>query len=303
MTGAEAGFLLLTSRLGDPSRRVLSASQLRILAGRVQGAEKQDGSRDLTLEDLVALGYGREMAQRMLHLLEDEELLRYYCRRGEKSGCRPLTRLTAGYPQRLRPCLGEETPGCLWYKGDLSLLSQPKVALVGSRELLERNRQFAREVGRQAALQGYVLVSGNARGADRTAQNACLQAGGKVICVIADSLEEKPARKNVLYLSEDEFDAPFSAQRAISRNRVIHALSKRTFVAQAALQEGGTWDGTTKNLRFGWSKVYCFADGSEATRQLQQMGAETITETELKNFDALSWGTAGFLDQYWEEQP
>lgn len=302
MTGAEAGFLLLTSHLGDPSRRVLSPSQLRILSGRVQSTEKQDGNRDLTLDDLVALGYGREMAQRMLSLLEEEDLLRYYCRRGEKSGCYPLTRLAPAYPRRLRRCLGEETPGCLWYKGDLSLLSQPMVALVGSRDLLERNRRFAREVGRQAALQGYVLVSGNARGADRTAQNACLQAGGKVICVVADGLQEKTAQENALYISEDDYDSPFSAQRAISRNRVIHSLADRTFVAQAALQEGGTWDGTTKNLRFGWSKVYCFADGSEATCHLQQLGAETVTETQLQNLDALSRGTAGFLDEYWEEQ-
>lgn len=287
MTGAEAGFLLLTSHLGDPARRVLSAGQLRILAGRVQGAEKQDGARKLTTEDLVALGYGREMAQRMLHLLEDEELLRYYCRRGEKTGCYPLTRLTAGYPQRVRRCLGEETPGCLWYKGDLSLLSQPMVALVGSRELLECNRHFAREVGWQAALQGYVLVSGNARGADRTAQNACLQAGGKVICIVADSLEEKTLRENVLYLSEDEFDAPFSAQRAISRNRVIHALAERTFVAQSGLEEGGTWDGTVKNLRFGWSPVYCFADESPAQQALADMGAHSVTLEQLCDFSAL----------------
>ena len=301
MTGAEAGFLLLTSQLGDPGRRVLTTSQLRILSGRVRAAEKDEADRELAAQDLVALGYGRDMAERILQLLDEEELLRYYLRKGEKQHCYPLTRVTTGYPRRLRQKLGEETPGCLWYKGDLSLLSQPVVALVGSRDLLERNRRFAREVGRQAALQGYVLVSGNARGADQAAQNACLQAGGRVICVIADSLEEKTAKENVLYLSEDAFDCPFSAQRAISRNRVIHAITDRTFVAQSALETGGSWDGAVKNLRFGWSKVYCFADGSQAVAQLEQMGAEPITETELEDFEALSRGTAGFLDEDWEE--
>lgn len=287
MTGAESGFLLLTSQLGNSDRRPLTAAQFRILAGRVRAAEKDASDRHLQEHDLVALGYRREMARHSLSLLEEEELLRYYCQRGEKYGCAPLTWVTEGYPSRLKQHLREETPGCLWYKGDISLLSQPKVALVGSRDLRENNRYFAQSVGFEAAWQGYVLVSGNARGADQTAQNACLRAGGKVICVVADSLEDKPFTENVLYLSEDGFDEPFSAQRAISRNRVIHALSDRTFVAQSRLHTGGTWDGTSKNLRHQWSAVYCYADGSDACRQLEQMGAECITQSQLQNFETL----------------
>lgn len=303
MTGAEAGFLMLTSQLGNPDRKPLSVSQMRMLGNRVRAAEKDPTPRDLTRKDLLSLGYGREMADRILRLLEEEELLRYYCRRAEKRDCYPLTRVTAGYPEPLRRKLGEETPGCLWYKGDISLLSQPMVALVGSRDLQESNRRFAAEVGRQAARQGYVLVSGNARGADQAAQNACLQFGGRVISVVADNLAEKTVRENVLYLSEDGYDCAFTAQRAISRNRVIHALAERTFVAQSGLQTGGTWDGTVKNLRHEWSKVYCFADGTPATQLLMQLGAEEITEKELLHFEALSSGILGFLDEHWEERP
>lgn len=298
MTGAEAGFLLLTSRLGNPERRMLTPAQLRILSTRVQMAEKQNVQRELELGDLVAMGYGREMAERILELLSEEELLDHYCRKAEKQGCIPLTRVTAQYPNRLWQKLGEETPGCLWCKGDISLLTQPKVALVGSRDILEGNRAFAAEVGRQAALQGYVLVSGNARGADRTAQQACLHAGGSVISVVADGLTEKQPTKGVLYLSEDEFDAPFSAQRAISRNRVIHALAEVTFVAQCGYKEGGTWDGTAKNLRHGWSDVFCFDDGTAAAQLLQQLGAEQIGIADLKEIAALPRNNLGFLDDF-----
>lgn len=298
MTGAEAGFLLLTSRLGNPERRTLTPAQLRILSTRVQMAEKQDVRRELERGDLIAMGYGREMAERILDLLSEEELLDHYCRKGEKQGCVPLTWVTAQYPGRLRQKLGEETPGCLWCKGDISLLAQQKVALVGSRDILEGNRAFAAEVGRQAALQGYVLVSGNARGADRCAQQACLRAGGSVISVVADGLTEKQPTKGVLYLSEDEFDAPFSAQRAISRNRVIHALAEVTFVAQCGYKEGGTWDGTAKNLRHGWSDVFCFADGTAAAQLLQQLGAEQIGIADLKEIAALPRNNLGFLDDF-----
>ena len=149
------------------------------------------------------------------------------------------------------------------------------------------SEKFAQEVGVEAAEQGYVLVSGNARGADRVAQNACLENGGCVISVVADDLESKNPSDRILYLSEDGFDLPFSPMRALRRNRVIHALGDKVLVAQATLQSGGTWDGTVRNLRFGWSPVYCYNDGSEAMQSLGQMGAELITMEQLGDFENL----------------
>ena len=284
MTAREQGFLLLTSELGVPGRKTLTTAQLRTLAKRVQQSQWQGGDRDLTLDDLISLGYSRELAQRILVLLEDGELLNYYCQKGRQQACYSLSRVTSVYPDVLRQKLGWEAPGCLWYKGNLGILNMPKIALVGSRELNEENQRFAEEVGRQAALQGYVLVSGNARGADKAAQFACLHHGGKVISVVADSLAQRTQRENVLYLSEDDFDAPFSAQRAISRNRVIHSLGQMTFVAQSGYETGGTWDGTVKNLRFGWSPVYVYADGSPAQCVLADMGAQPVNFSQLSNF-------------------
>ena len=142
-----------------------------------------------------------------------------------------------------------------------------------------------------------MLVSGNAVGADRTAQDACLEAGGSVISVVADRLDEKKAQPDVLYISEDGYDQVFSAQRAISRNRVIHCLAQRTFVAQSALGKGGTWDGTVKNLRNNWSPVFCYRDGSVAMEELHQMGAVAICCDALKAFDLLQPDMMNFIDQ------
>lgn len=284
MNGAERGFLLLTSRLGDPDRKVLSTAQLRVLADRVRNGTHPGEDRDLIIGDLVHLGYGREMARRILSLLGEEALLDYYQGRGELAGCVPVTRVSEGYPERLRQRLGLDSPGCLWAKGDLSILKAPCISLVGSRDLREENRAFAEAVGCHAAETGLTLVSGNARGADRTAQEACLRTGGRVVSIVADELEKQPQRRNLLYLSEDGFDEPFSAQRALSRNRCIHALGQVVFVAQAELHKGGSWDGTVKNLRFGWSSVACFRDGSEASRELEQMGAYLVGMEDLKEF-------------------
>ena len=297
MNRREQGFLLLTSHLGDPVRRVLTMAQLRTLANRVPLMKPGEAERDMTVQDLTAIGYDRTAAQRILDLLAGDEQLQWYVRRGAKKDCYPITRVSDGYPQVLRKRLGLEAPGCLWAKGDASLLELPAVALVGSRDLLPENREFARQVGRRAAQQGFVLVSGNARGADRAAQNACLEAGGKVISVVADSLEAHMPRENLLYLSEDGYDLPFSSLRALSRNRVIHCLGSVTFVAQSDLEKGGTWDGTAKNLRHGWSSVYGYEDGSPAMEALSRRGAVLIQMDALSDFLALQKNTLNFIDQ------
>ena len=287
MNGREKGFLLLTSTLGDPNRHPLTTAQVRTLARRVSAAPRIPEDRHLESRDLTAMGYSLEMAERIVALLEDTVLLEHYLRRGQRLGYHPISRVGEEYPQTVHNRLGLDAPGCLWSRGALELLSKPAVALVGSRELGKDNLAFAKEVGRQAARQGYVLVSGNARGADRAAQDSCLEAGGEVIAVVADELERYRPDGHILYLSEDGFDLPFSAQRALSRNRLIHCMGLRTFVAQSGYERGGTWDGTVKNLRFGWSPVHCFRDGSPASKLLQDMGAEGIDLADLNDFSAL----------------
>ena len=287
MNARERGFALLCSHLGDPDRKCLTLAQFRTLAKRVSLMHRPLVQRELALADLKELGYSPELAQRILQLLRQEDQLDWYMQKAAKAGCRILTRLSEGYPPALRSRLGLDAPACLWVKGDPTLLSVPAVCLVGSRVLNVPNEAFAKAVGAQAARQGYVLVSGNARGADTAAQQSCIASGGRVISVVADSLCTRPERENILYLSEDGFDLPFSALRALSRNRIIHALGEKVFVAQCAFGSGGTWDGTQKNLHKGYTPVFCFADGSEAVQALYGMGASGIDEMALQDFSAL----------------
>lgn len=297
MTAREQGLLLLTSRLGVAARRILTLPQFRELEIRVRTAKPAGENRELTAEDLTRLGYPLEFAERVMSLLNDRALLEYYIQRGNRLGCVPLTRISRDYPGRLRERLGMDAPGCLWAKGDLSALEGPIIALVGSRDLEPENLEFARQAGLQAAKQGFTLVSGNARGADREAQRACLEAGGRVISVVADELSRQPEIRNVLYLSEDGFDAAFSAQRALRRNRIIHALGNITLAAQCSYQKGGTWSGCRQNLRYGWSPVFCFDDQTPAAAALAQMGAIPIGFDALNNLCSLSNAAGNLFDQ------
>ena len=75
---------------------------------------------------------------------------------------------------------------------------------------------------------------------------------------------------------EGGFELGFSAQRALSRNRLIHAMGEKTLVAQCRAGTGGTWDGTTENLRHGWSPVFVNSDGSEGAQALIARGAVPV---------------------------
>ena len=295
MNPKDRGYLLLSSKLGDPCRKPLSIPQLRALAQKAPYLPEGGADAELTVAHLISAGVEKWLAQRTVELLGGELQLEAYLKRAKRLGCHAITRAGDNYPTLLRRRLGQEAPGCLWAKGDLGILNRPAVSLVGSRELAEENRHFAQQVGIQAARQGYALVSGNARGADSVAQAACLETGGWVISVLADSLEERCPDSRVLLLSEDDFDEPFTVQRALRRNRVIHALGQFTFVAQCTLERGGTWDGSTQNLRHHWSPLYCFQDGSPASMELEQMGACLIGTDGLQRFDALPICQANFI--------
>ena len=290
------GFLLLGSHLGNPQRKPLTTAQLRTLSQRVRDHGPFSGSGELTARELVAMGYSQDAAAQIVSLLSEEELLLRYLQKGRARRCVPITRQDPRYPLAVRRKLGLNSPGCLWAKGDLALLNGPLLSLVGCRSLGQENGRFAWEAGIQAAKQGYTLISGNAAGADQTAQRACLEAGGRVICVVADALHSHLETDRVLYLSEEDYDTPFTTLRALRRNRVIHTLGSGVLVAQCRDGRGGTWNGTSQNLSAGWTKVCCFQDGSDGARALISLGAEPVSFPDLGNLPALFAGEQTLYD-------
>ena len=295
MNPRECGFLLLSSKLGDPDRKPLTTAQLRLIAQRAALLQPGEDGEQLNISHLLSIGIEKGLAEHVLLLLKDTLQLQAYLDKAKKLNCFPIARVSEHYPLILRKRLGFDAPGCLWAKGNPDILKMPGVSLVGSRDLHGPNRKFAKEVGIQAAKQGFALVSGNARGADYTAQSSCLEAGGSVISVLADSLIEHPRENQILYISEEGFDEPFSSFRALHRNHIIHAWSEATFVAQCSLQKGGTWDGSAQNLRKKWSPLYCLRDGSAASLALEKMGATLIECEALADFKHFADPQTSFL--------
>ena len=280
--------LLLCADLGD-GQKPLTPAQFRRLRVHVLARPEGEAPAERTLEeaDLRALGLEASFARRVAALLDREAALDAYLRVGRELDVSPVTRVSPLYPARLR-LLGQDAPTVLFCRGDSSLLQRPAVALVGSRELTEAGRTFARRVGELAALEGFVLVSGNARGADQTAQEACLAAGGAVISVLPDSLaDHDPAGKRVLFLSEQGWHLPIAPYRALDRNRLIHALGEKTLAAQSRLT-GGTWSGSLENLRRGWSPLFVNEAGGPGCARLIALGANPVRLETLDSLRALT---------------
>ena len=275
MTAAEWGVLLLCSALRSESEKPLTMAQFRELSkrARAMGMGNADPMRDLVQEDLLRLGYEPAFAVHILELFAREDRMERALSWAEQRGIRPITRISGDYPAALQYKLGGSATPVLFGQGDFRLLQTRCISVVGSRQLLPQNRQFAEAAGRAIAREGFTLCSGGAEGADTAAQEAALAAGGSVIVFVPDALTEHPPRERVLYLSETGFLLPFSASRALSRNRLIHAMGEKTLVAQCRYGTGGTWRGTTQNLRQGYSPVFVFADGSKGADALMEQGA------------------------------
>lgn len=282
MTPAEQGLLLLCCKLEDDILP-LTYAQFRKLGERVRASRKpEDADRELCAEDLEQIGCSPAEADRILLLLSRQKYLEGWLADWRRQGITAVTLQSEHYPWRLRERLKEDAPTALFLLGDESLLDRTGIALVGSRDLTPDGIAFAAEVGRLAARSGHVLISGNARGADQTAQEACLEAGGSVVSFVADRLLGKKPRERVLYVGEDGPGWGFTSYRALRRNRLIHSAGIATFVAQCTHGKGGTWDGTTRNLQRGWSPVYIRDDGTKASKELCALGAKPISVEVLK---------------------
>ena len=282
MTPREKGFILLSSHLGYGDRPVLTPAMMKKVQAQVARVRLENPDRQLSVSELLNIGLEPALAERVSTLMQDHVMLEQYLLKARQAGCVPLTPFADAYPKRLWQRLGYEGPCCLWAKGNLSLLSRPTVAIVGSRDPRPAAADFAVAAGRAVARQGYVLVSGNARGVDHLAQTACLAAGGAVISVVPEDLYSKRPHDRIVYLSESDFDAGFSAQRALSRNHIIQSMGELTLVSQCREGKGGTWSGSYANLKNKWSPIACFNDGTSGAYALERLGARLVTIEDLE---------------------
>ncbi|HEY7309337.1 MAG TPA: DNA-processing protein DprA [Gemmataceae bacterium] len=93
------------------------------------------------------------------------------------------------YPERLRRHLRSAAPPVLFGAGDIARLNRGGLAIVGSRDIEEEGLSFTSRVAERCAAEDIQVISGGARGVDRAALTAALEAGGGAVVVPADRLD------------------------------------------------------------------------------------------------------------------
>nr|WP_320011375.1 DNA-processing protein DprA [uncultured Desulfobulbus sp.] len=141
-----------------------------------------------------------------------------------------------------------DPPAVLFCQGDLSLLSQPSVALIGSRAATEYGRRVARQLGRELSQHGLAVVSGAAYGIDGAAHTGALENDGKTVAILGCGLDvayPKPHAALLAHiaahgalLSEYPLTTQPEAFRFPARNRLISGLAAGVVVVEATEKSG-----------------------------------------------------------------
>jgi len=157
-----------------------------------------------------------------------------------------LTPFCDGYPSLLKEIA--TAPPVLFVKGRITALSDPQMALVGSRNASPDGQRVAHQFAREFVQQGLVVTSGLALGIDGHAHDGALQAGGETIAVLGSGLESiYPARHKKLAQRVMESGALVSEFRPKAkprpdnfprRNRIISGLAVGVLVVEAAEKSG-----------------------------------------------------------------
>jgi DNA processing protein len=153
------------------------------------------------------------------------------------------------YPVGLRDA--SDAPWALIGRGDPSLLDglEPfgAVTIVGARRATSYGREIARELGRELAAAGMVVVSGLAFGVDACAHRGAIDAGRTIAVLGCGPDTAYPAAHRSLWrqicekglvISEFPPGAPPWRWTFPARNRIMAALSGMTVVVEAATRSG-----------------------------------------------------------------
>ena len=251
-----------------------------------------------SLTELEAAGLPAASAQcvalgKALELAEEESI------RTAQAGAKIVTIGDAEYPPRLMEIY--DPPLALRVRGDISGLTKPGIAVVGTRHPTPYGLGMAERLSCDLAARGLVVLSGLARGVDTAAHRGAVNARGKTVAVFGTGVDEIYPKANKKLAEEilekggalisefptGTFPAP---QNFPIRNRIISGLSVGVLVIEA-----GEYSGTRITARCALEQCReVFAVPGNVTNKLS-WGPNTLIKQGAKL--VATW------EDVWEELP
>jgi DNA processing protein len=195
-------------------------------------------------EQLRKLGLKQASIDALRH--PNEEAVAHDLEWHSKPGNRIMCSQDPDYPLLLRQI--PAPPPLLYVHGDTSILGEPQLAMVGSRNPSASGQRTATEFAQHLSAAGLIITSGLALGIDAASHQGALDTGSPTIAVMGTGLDRVyPARNRDLarqiaeqgaLVSEFPVGTPPLAENFPRRNRIISGLSLGTLVVEAALRSG-----------------------------------------------------------------
>lgn len=180
----------------------------------------------------------------IIQALSDKDLTRAHeiWMQCKEQNIRIVTYQDAEYPDRLRNI--SDPPLVLYCKGSLPDFDvQPVIGVVGTRKATAMGKSNTRDIARELAAGGALIVSGGAAGIDTEAHKGALEEGAPTVAVLGGGVDVVfPATNRKLFdriaengclLSEYPPGAAPLAWHFPERNRIISGLSQGILVTEA----------------------------------------------------------------------
>ncbi|PKD42905.1 DNA-protecting protein DprA [Rhodohalobacter barkolensis] len=214
---------------------------------QLTGVESADQLFDLNIRDyLKADGIGKQVSK-YLSEFDDWEAVDKILLRTEKIAATLIAFDDDHYPKLLKHIY--DPPLILWCKGDLSVLDEPGIAVVGTRNPGSYGLKQSEYWSQKLVQNGITVNSGLAYGVDAKAHQTAVENGGKTVAVLGSGIDviypakNKPLAKRIidsggLIMSEFPPGTKPDAGNFPGRNRIVSGMSHGVLVVESGVKGG-----------------------------------------------------------------
>ena len=196
------------------------------------------------------------------------------------------------YPDKLLSVSG--FPKSLYYLGNIALLDEAIIAVIGKRESTSQYLSAAEEVGATLADNKYVILNGLAMGCDAKAIEGALSQKGKVVAVLPGGLDviypkanrtlaERILDNDGLLISEYPSGTEPQKYTFIERDRIQAALANKIIVIDSEIK-GGTMHTVKHGLKLDKS-IGCMVEIDGVTPAGNRYLCDLKRSVGLKNME------------------
>ena len=201
---------------------------------------------DASLTELEATGI-RAVSAQSIATGKSLEMAKEECAKAAEARARILSLSDPDYPSRLKEIY--DPPVILFVKGSVEVLSQPGIAMVGTRHPTPYGSGMAERLSTDLAARGLVIISGLARGVDTASHRGAVAGKGKTVAVLGTGIDVMYPKENTRLTEQilalggaliTEFPVGTSPapQNFPIRNRIISGMSAGVLVVEAAEYSG-----------------------------------------------------------------